>query len=91
MTQVRILRKAGREKNNGGTGQNAEEEILSINVKRYFESGQGREIPTLEAGDTVLVTQSFGSKFRGVIGISSVVGAIAVVATVVIIYDRVQR
>lgn len=91
MTQVRILRKAGMEKNNGGTGENAEEEILSINVKRYFESGQSREIPTLEAGDTVLVLQSAGSKFRGVIGITSVVSVIAVVATVLIAYDRLQR
>ena len=92
LSKVRIMRKAGFEEGvNGKNGHHEKDHILTVNVKRYFESGDSTQIPNVRAGDTILISQSFGGKFRGLLGINTVVGLIAATATTVLIIDRLSR
>jgi hypothetical protein len=72
----------------GNNGQKDKAPIVSVNVKNYLESGESRLIPTLQAGDTVLITQTFGNKFRNFLGVTSVVGLLAATATLIFAIDR---
>ncbi len=60
--------------------------ILNVDVKHNLSSGAVGAIPVLKGGDTVLVPQTFGSRFKNAVGISSLVGVIATAASVVLIF-----
>ncbi|MFQ5754269.1 MAG: SLBB domain-containing protein, partial [bacterium] len=90
ISQVRIIRTRNFEQ--GANGQNDKNEkikTLSVNVKNYFEAAERGKIPTLEGGDIVLISQSFGNKFRHFLGFTSLLGLIAVTATVVYAISRI--
>ena len=90
--EVRIIREGRTDKGtNGHNGHNNNAPVLTINVKDYLESGKQGIIPTLEAGDTVLISETFGNKLRRTVGITSVVGVIATVATVALLLERINR
>ena len=92
LTKIQIIRKGVLDvSGNGRSGQQSKDKIMAVNVKHYFESGKADEIPTLQAGDMVLVTQSSGSKFKNAIGINSVFGVLVAGATVALIVDRLSR
>ncbi len=92
LSKVRIMRKARAEEGtNGQNGRDNRDKIITVNVKRYFESGESSQIPTVNAGDTILIPQSFGDKFRGFIGFGSVIGVLTAGATIALIVDRVYR
>ena len=92
LSKVRILRKAAlQERTNGQNGRDNRDKIITVNVKRYFESGDASHIPTVNAGDTILISQSFGDKFRGFMGIGSVIGVLTAGATIALIIDRINR
>lgn len=59
--------------------------ILSVDVNKHLKTGQVSRIPVLKAGDTILIPQTFGSKFQSIIGLSSLVSFIAVMASVTVI------
>ncbi|RMD91337.1 MAG: hypothetical protein D6813_07835 [Calditrichaeota bacterium] len=94
LTQVKIIREAEAKNNahdgNGHDGdeQNSRAPIYTINVKEYLETGRTDLIPTLEAGDTILIPQSFGNKFKNFLGVTSVVGLLAATATLVLVFER---
>ena len=92
LSKVRILRKAGLEKGkNGQNGRDNKDKIITVDVKRYFDSGESSQIPTVKAGDTVLIPQSSGDKFRSIMGIGSVIGVITATATIALVIDRIYR
>ena len=89
LSQVRIIRE--RSAANGSNGKNSDlqnAEILHVNVKKYLDEGDTGVIPNLEAGDTVLISQTFGNKFRQFLGVTSVVGLIAATATLIFAIER---
>ncbi|NIR49785.1 hypothetical protein GWO43_14805 [candidate division KSB1 bacterium] len=87
--EVRIIREGALSAgNNGHSGQGVKPPILKVNVKKYLETGRKNIIPNVEAGDTIVITESFGHKFRNVMGITSVVGLMAATATVIFAIDR---
>lgn len=86
LTKVRIIRE--KLETDGSNGRDRHEAIFEIDVKKYLNTGKKGLIPNLEAGDTVLITQSFGSKFRNILGVTSVVGLIAASATLIFAIER---
>lgn len=90
LTQVKIIRESEATKGaDGGNGHAASKApIYTINVKEYLETGRTDLIPTLEAGDTILIPQSFGNKFKNFLGVTSVVGLLAAMATLVLVFER---
>ncbi|MFQ5707393.1 MAG: SLBB domain-containing protein [bacterium] len=85
LKHVHIIRDV--EVRNGKAGKNRRRRkppIYTVNVKRYIKTGRPGIIPTLEGGDTVLISQTFGHKFRTFLGVTSVVGLMAASATLVI-------
>ena len=89
LSNVQIMRavKSG----NGTNGSNslgAKHDIITVNLKKYFETGETRYVPVLEAGDSILIKQSSGDKFRNLFGVSSVVGLIATTTTLIYTFSR---
>src|SRR3990172_4003904 len=79
--KVRIIRAgealAGDHSTNGNNGEtgtdggNGHVPIIEVNVKKYTELGTAKEIPILQAGDTVILPQTFGNKFESFLGLNS--------------------
>ena len=93
LTQVKIIREAevknnSRDGNGNNGGGDSRAPIYTINVKEYLQTGRTDLIPTLEAGDTILIPQSFGNKFKNFLGVTSVVGLLAATATLVLVFER---
>ncbi len=101
LTKVRIIRggegavqNAAIESNNGRNGKNGSAHrvpILEVNVKQFTEGGQLSKIPILQAGDTVILPQSGGHKFRNFLGFNSILSIIAAGASVALIIDRLGK
>lgn len=69
-----------------GAGADTRVTILDVDVKGNLSSGAIAAIPILKGGDTVLVPQTFGSKFKNAVGVSSLVGILAAATSVVLIF-----
>ncbi len=89
LSDVRIIRDGVNDQSdNGHNGHQEKASILSVNVKNYLETGRLGLIPTVQAGDTILIPQTFGNKFRNFLGVTSVVGLIAATATLIFAIER---
>lgn len=78
-----------RENLKGQNGKNNHQQnIVSVDVKKYIETGNSNIIPPLTPNDTVVIHQSFGNKVQKFLGIGSVFGIIAAGASVALIIDR---
>ncbi len=88
LKEVRIIRGEGTNgtKGHGKNGTGAP--IITVDVKEFLESGNAGKIPALEAGDTVLVGQTFGNKFSRFLGVTSIVGLMAASATLIIAVNQ---
>ena len=73
---------------NGANGAETKHDILTVNLKKYFETGQTRYVPVLEAGDSVLIKRAAGDKLRNFLGINSIVSLMAATATLIYALDR---
>jgi len=60
--------------------------IFEVDVKRYTERGRISEIPILQAGDTVILPETGGNKFRNFLGFSGILSILAATASVVLIF-----
>jgi protein involved in polysaccharide export with SLBB domain len=94
LSEVRIVR--GTILENGGNGHSTnghsrDGNMMQVNVKDFMEKGDTSKIPPLLAGDTIIIPQSMGNKFKTVMGFSSIVGIIAAGASIAIIIDRVAQ
>ncbi len=90
--QVAIIRggnwPGSEDANNGTNGKNHKAPILSVDIKEHLQSGEIGKIPILQAGDTVIINQSFGNKFSRFLGFGSVFGIIAAGASIALIVER---
>ncbi|RMF69247.1 MAG: hypothetical protein D6743_02160 [Calditrichaeota bacterium] len=75
----------------GVNGHDAHKPILTVNVAKHIETGRSDIIPILRAGDTVIVTQSFGHKMQRFFGFNSIFSVIAATASLALIVDRISR
>jgi hypothetical protein len=89
LSNVQIMRavKSGNG-TNASNSLSAKHDIITVNLKKYFETGETRYLPVLEAGDSILIQQSSRDKFRNLFGVSSVVGLIATTTTLIYTFSR---
>ena len=73
---------------NGSDSLGAKHDIIMVNLNKYFETGQTRNVPILEAGDSVIIKQSSGEKWRNIFGFNSIVTVLSVTSTLIIALDR---
>ena len=59
--------------------ENNQQEVLTVNVRKYIKTGDKRLIPDLKPEDTIVV---HGSAWQLVADVTSVIGQMAVVANV---------
>lgn len=93
LSEVTIVR-AGRIETDTGTGQNGKDgkvPILTVDIKHSLQSGEVSKIPLLQAGDTVMLSESGGSKFQKFLGFNSILSVIAATASIALIIDRVNQ
>lgn len=91
LTAVRIIRETIYNNSSNGrltNGHSNAGNILQVDVKKFIETGQTNLIPPLMAGDTIVIPQSFGNKFKTVLGFSSIVGILAAGASIALIVDK---
>ena len=94
LTEVRIIRGTIVEDNGNGAqtnGHGKDRNFLQVDVKQFVETGKSALIPPLMAGDTVIIPQSFGNKFKNALGLSSFVGIIAAGASIALIINNFNR
>ena len=100
LSEVRIIRDATRYAGKNGNNANAKngkngkyprQSVVNVDVKRFIETGRGGLIPPLQAGDTIVIKESGGHKFRNFLGFSSIIGILAAGASIAVIIDRVAR
>ena len=98
LSEVRIIRDAtryagknGDNAKNGKNGKQPRQAVVNVDVKRFIETGRGGLIPPLQAGDTIVIKESSGHKFRNFLGFSSIIGILAAGASIAVIIDRVAR
>jgi len=91
--EVRIIRESTAALTNGNAANGHEKKIpiLTVNVNDHIEKGKSGILPVLRAGDTVIITESGGSKFQKFLGFSSFLSVIAATASVALIIDRLSR
>ncbi|GEM_PF-899516 len=63
-------------------------DIIAVNLQKYFETGQMRYMPILEAGDSVVIKQSPSDKWRNIFGFNSIVTVMTATATLIIAINR---
>lgn len=89
LSHVQIMRAPKAANGTDGTnGAEAKHDILTVNLKKYFDTGQTRYVPVLEAGDSVLIKRSTGDKLRNLLGVNSIVSLMAATATLIYALDR---
>jgi len=91
--EVRIIREstAALTNANATNGHEKKVPILTVNVNDHIEKGKSGILPVLRAGDTVIITESGGSKFQKFLGFNSFLSIIAATASVALIIDRLSR
>lgn len=62
--------------------------IVKVNVEQHLKKGDIGKIPILSAGDTVIISESSGSKVTRFLGFNSIVSIITAMASVAIIVER---
>ncbi len=91
LRKVYILRKRSSfNSNNGEPGKTEVDTIITVNLERYFKTGQMKYRPVLQAGDSVLVPQSAGSKFRNLVGFNSIISLALATTTILYAIDRLK-
>lgn len=73
---------------NGSDSLGAKHDKITVNLKKYFDTGETRYVPVLEAGDFVIIKQSSGDKWRNFLGVNSVISVMAATATLIYALDR---
>ena len=98
LSEVRIIRDAtryagknGNNAKNGKNGKHPRQSIVNVDVKRFIETGRGGLIPPLQAGDTIVIKESGGHRFRNFLGFSSIIGILAAGASIAVIISQVSR
>lgn len=80
------------ENDSDGTNWQSEKiPILTVSVDDHIKRGIRGALPVLQAGDTVIIPESGGSKFQKFLGVNSLLSIIAAAATVAIIIERVSN
>ncbi|MCA9733108.1 MAG: SLBB domain-containing protein [Deferribacteres bacterium] len=90
LDKIQLLRQNAEEATNGSSGQKEEHEIKFISIEKYFETGKTSYLPTLRAGDSIVIKQSRGDKIRNFFGVNSVFNVVATLASVALIVDRLR-
>lgn len=62
--------------------------ILKVHVGDSMKKGDMKRIPILQAGDTIVVPQSFGDKIESTLGFNSLFTVIAAMASLALVIDR---
>jgi protein involved in polysaccharide export with SLBB domain len=62
--------------------------ILKVPVGDSMEHGDMSRIPILQAGDAIIVPQSFSNKIQGTLGFNSLFTVIAAMASLALVIDR---
>lgn len=91
LSNVQIMR--GAKLSNGTNGSDSvgtTHDIIFVNLQKYFETGQTRYVPILEAGDSIFIKQASGDKFRNLFGVNSIVGLMAATTTLIYVLDRLR-
>lgn len=73
---------------NGSDSLSARHDKMIVNLKKYFDTGQTRYVPILEAGDSVIIKQAAGDKWRNLFGFNSIVTVLSVTSTLIIALER---
>ena len=91
--EVRIIRESTAALTNGNATNGHEKKvpILTVNVNDHIEKGKSGILPVLRAGDTVIITESAGSKFQKFLGFNSLLSIVAATASVALIIERLSR
>ncbi len=89
---VQVVNKQVVESKNGKNGHSkGKSPILVVNVKDHLDTGNVSAIPVLQAGDTIIISQTFGDRFKNALGFSSVIGILAATASLVVILERLNN
>jgi len=89
LSNVQIMRAAKFSNGaNGSDSASTKHDIMRVNLKKYFETGQTHYVPILESGDSVVIKQSSGDKWRNIFGVNSVVTVMTATATLILAIDR---
>ena len=93
LSNVRIIRESIAVLTNGNAtnGHEIKVPILIVNVNDHIEKGKSGVLPALRAGDTVIITESSGSKFQKFLGFNSMLSIIAATASIALIIDILSR
>jgi len=91
--EVKIIRESTAVLTNGNAtnGHEIKVPILIVNVNDHIEKGKSGVLPALRAGDTVIITESSGSKFQKFLGFNSILSIIAATASIALIIDILSR
>ena len=91
--EVKIIRESIAALTNGNATNGPEKKIpiLTVNVNDHIEKGKSGVLPVLRAGDTVIITESGGSKFQKFLGFNSILSIIAATASIALIIDILSR
>lgn len=90
---VRIIRETTAALTNGNATNGHEKKvpILTVNMNDHIKKGKSGVLPVLRAGDTVIITESSGSKFQKFLGFNSILSIIAATASIALIIDILSR
>ncbi|KAA3659722.1 MAG: hypothetical protein DWQ10_08290 [Calditrichaeota bacterium] len=91
LDKIQLLRQKASSGTNGNTKHKEEHEINFISINKYFETGQTSYLPTLRAGDSIVIRQSRVDKIRNFFGVNSVFNVVATLASVALIVDRLNN
>jgi hypothetical protein len=89
LSNVQIMRAA--KFSNGANGSDSagtKHDIMTVNLKKYFETGETHYVPILESGDSVVIKQSPSDKWRNIFGFNSIVTVMTATATLIIALNR---
>jgi len=73
---------------NGKAARKGRVPILKVPVGDCMKSGDMNRIPILQAGDAIIVPQSFGNKIQSTLGFNSLFTVIAAMASLALVIDR---
>ena len=91
--EVKIIRESIAALTNGNATNGHEKKvpILTVNINDHIKKGKSGVLPVLRAGDTVIITESGGSKFQKFLGFNSILSIIAATASIALIIDILSR
>lgn len=90
LDKIQILRQQVEDGKISSNGHGQMHDIEVISIDKYFETGKTSFLPTLRAGDSIVIKRSRGDKIRSFFGVNSVFNVVATLASVALIVDRLK-